>query len=822
MPDQIDFNEVYISNIQVPPTTTMPMHYADVNPHPQYLRVDATADFITSNIAMSDLKDVNIIGAQPNDTILVFNGGTYSPITLTSLGRTLSIPYATSLAAGVIRVAMSIYETDTVAVTPTMVKDYVGDQVEQLTSTINQVNTSFTQLPYATTINSGVVLFATNQETVTGTETSKAVTPAGVKAAIANIPIATTNVPGLVKTVETDNSLGKQFIADLITSNRINDHLITSYVPQIQYNQFVNIRVADWLVDNANEIYYVTSVGPVGWDEEAEVLAYPRNYKVGYIVYSNGVLSGRNKVATADYTNVYIAVSENGAAYDINTHGDFVVAQEGIAKRLTVGKTCYATIMGEAHNVLISTNEPGGYLPTGGTGGLLEIRSHGHVTYCTITGYGNVNVAPMYDTVAGDGTGAYDDAIIENVIVSDIGRENDNYAGLYVSPKGKAFNVVLTGSYAGATIAGYAKDVVVHSGCCLWTNPYTTKIDNLILYNGAEIKMEPGVKITGCIAYPGAIINSATSCSVTFNTCREPDHVVTPLYSTCTYYTKKFETVELGDGTTSQKIVIENNGGRWYFVDSRHWVTWYTSGVNIDTSAGPQTSYVIVNPNQATSSEITPYRTGLESHVALLHGTSTLLQTITTNYTSQVEDTTTGELVTVPLTSAVVTPSEEGNYLDFKTTVYATTTPKYFVRSDTRKLSDMNQIAFLNGDDITSYNNLSSGAIQCYPATLLTIGDPDFAGTIKYEIVPDFGPDAYCEQVVARPGTNEYGVGKIFNVTSVTSVNGETATYRNIEIGKYGVFDATSAAKPYHVQIHSKMYEELATPDTSIVWKVTF
>jgi len=693
--------DINISNLQVPPTTTMPAHVASANPHPQYALVSDIANIAKSKIAVSDLADVNVVEPQLANTILIYDGNNYNPIDMTSLGTLIQIPMATS--------------------------------------------------NYATTVTSGVVRLATVNDIIANDQ-SAVVTASALNDVVSSnlytLPVATSSTLGGVKTLETDHPNVKKFIADLITSNHSDDHLITSYVPQIQYNQFVNVKVAEDLRGN-NEIYYSTHAGPISGDDNAEASAAINAYKVGYNVYSNGVMSGRTKIGTADYSMINITVHEQGAAYDINTKGRVTVLQEGIIKRLTVDKDCYATIQGEAHNVLVSTDVDRAEIPMGGIGGLMEITNHGHATYCTITGYGNVRV------------GAYDtEGIIENVIVSDISQGNSNYYGLVVATTGKAFNVVLTGSYAGAIISGYAKDVVVHSGCCLWTHTSTTKIDNLILYNGAEIKLNPGVEITGCIAYPGAVLTDFQDCSVTFNTCHEPNHTIKPVYSTCQHFSKIF------DSETS-KTKLKNIQGDWYF-------------------------------EQDVPSHKVPYR------VAMLYGTSTYTQNITSSY------------------DGTITSTGWRQVENWRTILYATTPPKCFVRSDTDKITSMNAIDFTSEGDYQRYNTLSKNAVVCYPAIITKMGKPTATGTIRYEVVPDFGPDAYHEAWAksegANPPTNML-TRQYLATTVSTDTNDDVVA---VKIENYGEFITSENSLAFYNQIQSKMFEELTATNTSISWEVAF
>ena len=897
--------DINISNLQVPPTTTMPAHVASADPHPQYAKIDALASIIKNTVAMKDLKDVVIDGPQDNNTVLVYNGQTYSPVNMIELGSLITIPIATSERPGIARFACSIWETDSCIVMPRQVIEYVAANAYELTSatdtqlggiTLNTVSSianlvvqdnAFT-LTYATENRMGGVELATTAQALEGVDTSKVITPANLKAAINSIPMAHTSasiyVPGLVKTVETNNPNGRSKVVDLINENwsraktgsTSTYETIAEYVPQIEYNQFVNVRVADYNAAYGAEKYYKTHVGPIGIDIDAESSARELTMPVYYTVYSNGVLSARYASGTSHYGNVNIAVREYGAAYDINTNGFMTVYQEGIIKRLTVGNSCYVAIHGEAHNVLVSAS-----VPVPGAYGVLQVANHGHATYCTITGYGHVHVGASwteegqrenhgtwvhggidirhdgirYKDADGylyhsDGTryytgtaenpqypkfgsayyrnengeivvdtdfdadgfksldhvifrdtsqichygGPIDDAIIENVIVSNIGTAGSNYQGLNVYATGKAFNVVLT-DHAGAVISGYAKDVIVHRGCCLWTGP-ETRIDNIAVFG--EVKVTKGAKIEGCVVYPGGVLTGSGANDVVYNTIHEPDHIIKPVYKLCQYYSQYTSSVITSHGdpangipdTTSDVIESEYTGGNWYITS--------TSAIG-----------------------------NIPSFTALLYGPDTLVQRQTLLLNGDVSTT-----EAIPIGNPVIG-------------VWATTPPRFFIRSDTTKFSAMK-----NASDWGEYGRLSRDATIFYPATIIDKGN-------GYSVIPDFGPDVYHEMwspsgngnaLVKRYATTSSGLVNIYtskvsigdNQTSLVIVhigdNADTSTYTsysvetlNVELGRYGVFstcvstaNTISPAPAFHVQIQSKMFAELTAANTSIVWRIGF
>ena len=559
-------SDINLSNLQVPPTTTMSMHMDAVNPHPQYVRIDELSTATNVKVAVRHLQDVDD-SIPTNNTILVYKGAKYSPVTMDEFRGILNIPYATTEEAGVIEVATNsdLGTLNNVAVTPALMEGYVADYVNIALNnfnippatditiggvTLNQISTITSNivrasayiLPDATPEVKGGVYIATIPECVAGVDTSRAVTPAGLHTAITSamastseyvLPVATTSTLGGVKVIETDFPDGKSKIAELITSIQSinwpegatsNPDQIVSYVPQIQYNQFVNVRIQNSDVDHTPTSfhYYKTYPDSIASDaaaEELRAMRYPGNYLV-YDVYSNGVLSGRQSYnpANVDHNHTIVQINKGGVAYDINTYGTVVVRQEGNIKRLVVGPDCFTVIEGIAHGVNVSA-------PAGdkwGAGAVVWVANHGHVEYAMVEGKGQL-------ICAHDNT----DAIVENVTVC---NSISNYAGLQISAKGKGYNITLVNS-ASAYIYGYAKDVTVHSGCCLWART-SARIDNLILYNGAEVKVNPGVKITGCIVYPGAVVTGdVANAEIDFNTCHEPDRDVEPITKTVHYYT---------------------------------------------------------------------------------------------------------------------------------------------------------------------------------------------------------------------------------------------------------------------------------------------
>lgn len=527
--------DINISNLQVPPTTTMPAHVASADPHPQYALVSDIANIAKSKIAVSDLADVNVVEPQLTNTVLIYDGNNYNPIDMTTLGTLIQIPMATSNNAGIIRVASTIFELDSCAATPKLVVDYVSSTI------------AASAYGYATTAANGVVRLATAND-IASSDQSAVVTASALNDVVSSnlytLSVATMYSLGGVKTLETDQSDVKKFIADLITSNHTNGGLITSYVPQIQYNQFVNVRVGVY-DDNARAlnsvVYYSTHAETVSTDTSAHDLASSSNKTVAYLVYSNGVISGVSN-GYSGTLSTYVDILEQGTAYDINTSGAVVtVHQEGNIKRVVV-PNYQLNVYGTAHDVVISS------------GGNVVIDSHGHLEYAKVESGG---VLHCHDGVA------------ENITIYS--------GGLVHIDGGKGYNITLLNG-ATAYIYTYAKDIIVHGGAHLGTPnfyDYTgvtpserintePKIDNLVLYTGANFFPTSNATINGCILHPGATVNYVEGAIINYNTCREMEHSVGVIksrvvnYSTDTttskYYGVTSYTIEYEDPTLTSTI----------------------------------------------------------------------------------------------------------------------------------------------------------------------------------------------------------------------------------------------------------------------------
>ena len=515
-------SDINISNLQVPPTTTMPAHVASANPHPQYALVGDIASIAKVSIAVSNLADVNVVEPQSANTVLIYDGNNYNPIDMTTLGTLIQIPMATSNNAGIIRVASTMFELDSCAATPKLVVDYVNNTI------------AASAYGYATTVTSGVVRLATANDIVSSDQ-SAVVTASVLNDVVSSnlytLSAATMYSLGGVKIIDTECDAGRSKVADLITSIHSvnwpvgatgNADWIASYCPSIKYGQFVNVLITT--ADSSQLPYYKTYPDIISEDVIAETL-HRSNYSnliLRYSVFSNGVLSGRISYDTSVLTttirnNTVIVVAENGAAYDINTYGKIYIAQEGNIKRWTIGSDCFGFIEGIAHNVHISAT-------SAVWGANAWVYNHGHVEYATVEGTGQL----LCGSVPEDQP---DDAVVENVTVC---NGLSKYAGLQIFEHGKGYNIVLVNN-ASAYIYGYAKDVIVHSGCCLFVKDTvkdsvvtaTAKIDNLILYTGATLFVDDGATINGCILHPGVIINPQyPKATIHYDTCRETEHPV--------------------------------------------------------------------------------------------------------------------------------------------------------------------------------------------------------------------------------------------------------------------------------------------------------
>jgi hypothetical protein len=157
------------------------------------------------------------VGGDDNSWGTVLND--YLSVSLDTDGtlKTASLPTSSSSTAGIVQLATTTEATTgtntTKAVTPAGLKT-VGDTKANLSHThagtdITSGTVSASYLPSSTSSAVGVVQLATVSEVTTGTNTTKAVTPAGVDAAlvIGSGPVSLTDAA----TVATDASLSNYF-----------------------------------------------------------------------------------------------------------------------------------------------------------------------------------------------------------------------------------------------------------------------------------------------------------------------------------------------------------------------------------------------------------------------------------------------------------------------------------------------------------------------------------------------------------------------------------------------------------------------------------
>lgn len=165
------------------------------------------------------------VGGDDNEWGVILND--YLSVSLNTDGtlKTASLPAASLTASGIVELATTTEATtgtDAVrAVTPAGLKA-MTDLKADLTHThagsaITSGTVSATYLPAASATATGIVELATNAETITGTDTTRAVTPAGVDAAlIVGVgPVTLTDAA----TVATDASLSNYFRVT-VTANR--------------------------------------------------------------------------------------------------------------------------------------------------------------------------------------------------------------------------------------------------------------------------------------------------------------------------------------------------------------------------------------------------------------------------------------------------------------------------------------------------------------------------------------------------------------------------------------------------------------------------
>lgn len=165
------------------------------------------------------------VGGDDDEWGIILND--YLSVSLNTDGtlKSASLPASSETASGVVELATTgeaTTGTDTVrAVTPAGVKA-VADLKANVSHThagadITSGTVSATYLPAASTTASGIVELATTAESITGTDTTRAVTPAGLDAAIivGAGPVTLTDA----STIATDASLGN-YCRVTITTNR--------------------------------------------------------------------------------------------------------------------------------------------------------------------------------------------------------------------------------------------------------------------------------------------------------------------------------------------------------------------------------------------------------------------------------------------------------------------------------------------------------------------------------------------------------------------------------------------------------------------------
>lgn len=145
----------------------MSAHVVASNPHPQYLLASNLASAAKLQIKLNGLVDVNYISAADGD-ILVHSGATWSLTNLNSIISGLTIYPATISTYGTVILAtypdISNNVSSTV-VTPNLISSYVSmvsTNIHREFSTA--IDTSITNIPYATTTTSGRIRLATQAE----------------------------------------------------------------------------------------------------------------------------------------------------------------------------------------------------------------------------------------------------------------------------------------------------------------------------------------------------------------------------------------------------------------------------------------------------------------------------------------------------------------------------------------------------------------------------------------------------------------------------------------------------------------------------------
>lgn len=505
-------------NIALPEPQTMQLHLGSANPHPQYLLITSMVEAFNNLVGLADMNDVVVDPSLVlQNKVLAFDGGAWVP---KDINTVVNIPMGTYNDHGIVKLAtVADVENDvSAAITPSTMKSYVSTYVAGMT--------------------------------------------------------ATNDTYGTVKILST-----REQHASAITRG-----VIDGIVEWAGINRFVNVY---WMNPNDNTDYIYSTYA----SDVSQVTAFNNLPGIVYNVYRDGVMS--NHVNTTNLEE-HVVVHSTGTVYGITACCQLVVEHEGIVKRANIvtcddygdgninvndvddttftkvsginGLTSHLTfdearesatyavvqkgitwvnIAGSVHDLNCSVS---GWMIVHNVSGMYEdeevagyenwcypkcvvaVNSRGHLEYATVENAGHIAVG---------GGGIVEHVIVHNTQSNSI---NPDHNGLTIESTGSGYHITLNGSYARATIMGYAEDVRVYSGCALDLAYPTARVKNLTLYNGAYLRMTSGATVDGLVQYPGAMVDMQHApgmvCSIiTEANCHEPDKVVSLVGEISNIYT---------------------------------------------------------------------------------------------------------------------------------------------------------------------------------------------------------------------------------------------------------------------------------------------
>ena len=492
-------NDPMVMDLSIPEAKTMQTHLASANPHPQYLVATSLASGVSDHVKLGDLLDVNIVGSELSGKVLALSGATWIPRD---------------------------------------VNEIVSQQI----------------VPHADTETYGTVIYAKMTDVSAG-NSAMAVDPVVMKTFVSEYFNSTSAGPGTQGTVRLVST-------DAEIAAAINNNAVAGLVEQVDFNRYVNTHAFSYITGTTSKdiINYKTYVGTVS---NVAVISETSGYHPVYLVYSDGIMQSHVNKTRNDQ---WLHVMSDGNIYDTSTCGHVGIYQHGTARRtvllppgimaddsshpindetdssfiatdrtydtmLSSAHTAAAEsatwmqIDGLAHNLTCSATGWVTVRNVSGIGGgtsvvaypkcVATVTSHGHLEFATIEGTGELYC---------DNTG-----IVENIVIHNTQSDNlnQNHYAMVITAGGTGYRITMNGSYARASIQGYAQDVRVYEGCVLDVTYATAKIEDLILYNGATLTLASGATIDGLVQYPGAVILTDGTCTINRRaTCHEPDKVV--------------------------------------------------------------------------------------------------------------------------------------------------------------------------------------------------------------------------------------------------------------------------------------------------------